>query len=157
MNRIAIAIGLLLIWTGLSFAAGWAWRGDRAEAATAKRDTADVTAVVEAVQDARTTEHTQAEKLADIGDEHEVKRGDAAGVPASVVADLQSGALQLRDELAGCATDRLSGATAAAIERDAANQLRGQIAGAVVQVGRDADDLASACRAVIWADREGSK
>lgn len=154
MNRIAIAIGLLVIWTGLSFAAGWAWRGDRAEAATANRDKADITAVVEAVQDARTTEHARADTMADIGDKHEVKRSDAAGVPASVVADLQSGALQLRDELAGCATDRLSSAAAATLERDAADQLRGQIAGAVVQVGRDADDIAAACQAVIRADRE---
>ena len=157
MNRLAIAIIAFVVWTGLSFWAGREWRDRSADLTAAERDKADITAVVEAVQDARTTEHTRADRMADIGDEHEVKRGDAAGVPASVVADLQSGALQLRDELAGCATDRLSGATAAAIERDAANQLRGQIAGAVVQVGRDADDLASACRAVIWADREGSK
>ena len=31
MNRIAIAIGLLVVWTGLAFAAGWVWRSDRAD------------------------------------------------------------------------------------------------------------------------------
>lgn len=153
MNRIAIAIGLLVIWTGLSFAAGWAWRADRADLTSAKRDKADVTAVVEAVQDARTTEHTQSEKLADIGSKHEEDRRDAAGVPDAVAASMQSGDLRLRDELAGCATDRLSGAAAATLERDAAAQLRGQIAGAIVQVGVDADDHVNASHAVIWADR----
>ena len=31
MNRILVAIVALVIWTGLAFAAGWAWRGDRAD------------------------------------------------------------------------------------------------------------------------------
>lgn len=154
MNRIAIAIGLLVIWTGIAFGAGWAWRADRADLTSAKRDKADITAVVEAVEDARATEHTQAGKLAEIGAKHEEDRRDAQSVPGAVAAAVQSGALQLRDELAGCATDRLSGAAAATLERDASAQLRGEIAGAVVQVGRDADDHANACRAVVAADRE---
>ena len=154
MNRLAIAIIAFVVWTGLSFWAGREWRDRSADLTAAERDKADATAVTEAVQDARQAEHTQAGKLADIGAKHEEDRRDAAGVPDAVVADLQSGALQLRDELAGCATDRLSGATAAAIERDAAAQLRGEIAGAVVQVGVDADNHVNSSHAVIWADRE---
>lgn len=155
MNRILIAVLTFVAWTGFAVGAGWLWRGDRAEAATAKRDTADATAVVEAVQDARAIEHTQAGKLADIGDRHEDDRRDAAGVPGAVVADLQSGDLRLRDELAGCATDRLSSAAASAIQRDEDARLRAEIAGLVVQVGRDADDQTRACQAIVMADRAG--
>ena len=153
MNRIAIAIGLLVIWTGLSFAAGWAWRGDRADLTAAKRDAADVTAVVAAVQDARTTEHRQADKLADIGSKHEEDRRAAQGVPAAVVADLRSGVVRLRDDLATCHTDRLSSASASAVERGQVAELRAEVAGALVAVGRDADDHVNACRAVVAADR----
>ena len=35
MNRILVAILALVIWTGLAFAAGCAWRGDRADLSAA--------------------------------------------------------------------------------------------------------------------------
>lgn len=154
MNRILVAIVALVIWTGLAFAAGWAWRADRADLSEVKRDTADATAVVEAVQDARQTEHTQADKMADIGAKHEEDRRDAQSLPATVAAAVRSGDLRLRDELPSCATDRLSIAAASAVERDEAARVRSEIAGLVVQVGRDADDHVNACQAVIQADRE---
>ena len=154
MNRIAIAIGLLVIWTGLSFAAGWAWRGDRADLTAAKRDAADVTAVVAAVQDARTTEHRQADRMADIGAKHEEDRRDAQSVPAVVVADLRSGAVELQPQWAGCATDRLAASVASALELDALARLREQDAGRLVQIGREADDHVRGLQAVILADRE---
>ena len=154
MNRILIAVLTFVVWTGFAVGAGWLWRGDRAEGATAKRDKADATAVVQAVQDARAIEHTKVEKSAAIGDKHEQDRSDAQSVPGAVVADLQSGALELRKELAGCATDRVSLTAAATLERDEAARLRNEIAGAVVQVGKDADDHVNASHAVIRADRE---
>lgn len=154
MNRTIAIVVAFVIWTGLAFGAGWAWRADRADLATVKRDKADVTAVVEAVQDARATEHTQAEKMADIGAKHEEDRRDAASVPGAVAAAVQSGDLRLRDELAGCATDRLSSAAASAVQRGEEARLRGEIAGLVVQVGRDADDHVNSSHAVILADRE---
>ena len=153
MNRIAIAVGLLVIWTALAVAAGWSWRADRAEATSSKRDTADATAVTAAVQDARATEHTQAGRLADIGAKHEEDRRDAESVPAAVVAELQSGDLQLRKHWAACETSRLSDASAAAREFDALAELRRKDQGDLVRVGHDANDLARGLQAVITTDR----
>lgn len=153
MNRILIAVVAFVIWTGLAFAAGWAWRADRADLASAKRDKADVAAVVEAVQDARATEHTQADKMADIGAKHEEDRRDAAGVPDAVVADLRAGVVRLRNDLATCHTDRLSQASAGAVERNATAQLRAEVAGAAIGIGADADAQLRACQAIVKSDR----
>jgi len=156
MNRILIVVLTFVVWTGLAVGAGWLWRGDRAEAATAKRDTADATAVTEAVQDARATEHTQAGKLADIGETHEKDRNAAEAVPDAVVADLHAGNLRLRQQWQACDADRVSGAAAAATQRHAAAVSREADFGNLVRVGRDADDQLRACQAVVLADREAS-
>jgi hypothetical protein len=110
-------------------------------------------AAVTQVNQARATEHTQAAALADIGAKHEEDRRTAEAVPDAVVADLRAGNLQLRNDLATCSTQQLSNAVAGAIERDAGAQLRAEVAGDLVQVGRDADDQLRACQAVIAADR----
>ncbi|MEN5317756.1 lysis system i-spanin subunit Rz [[Pseudomonas] hibiscicola] len=138
----------------MGFAAGWVWRGDRAEGNEARQQASISAAQVEQVNGARATERAQAEELAAIGAKHEEDRTAAATVPAAVVADLRAGRLQLRDDLATCNTARLSEAVAAAIERDQAAQLREEVAGALVQIGRDADDHVRACQAVIAADRQ---
>lgn len=154
MNRILAAVLAFAVWSALMFAAGWAWRADRADGAqaSAERDTAQ--AQVAAEQGARTTEHAAAADLAAIGTQHEEDRVDAETVPAAVAADLRAGNLRLRNDLATCHTARLSGAVAGAVERDATAQLREEVAGALVRIGRDADDQLRACQAVILADRQ---
>ncbi|USJ00869.1 lysis system i-spanin subunit Rz [Xanthomonas prunicola] len=147
--KLAIAVGLL----ALSFWAGWTWRGDRAETAVATSKAATGKQALQVEQAARAVEHKQAEVLADIGAKHENDRQAAQAVPDAVVADLRSGVLQLRNDLATCSTDLLSRSVTGAIERDAHAQLRGEVAGAFVQVGRDADDQVDACQAVVAADR----
>lgn len=154
MNRILIAVATFVLWTGLAFAAGWIWRADRADLSIAKRDKADASAVVEAVQDARHTEHTQADKMAEIGAKHEDDRRVAESVPDAVAADLRAGTLRLRNDLATCHTDRLSEASAGAVERAQVAELRAEVAGNLIAVGRDADDQLRACQAVVTADRE---
>ncbi|MDU1661329.1 MAG: lysis system i-spanin subunit Rz [Stenotrophomonas maltophilia] len=109
--------------------------------------------MAEQVNRTRAVEHRQADSLATIGAKHEEDRTAAATVPAAVVADLRAGRLQLRDDLATCNTARLSEAVAGAVERDAHAQLRAEVAGDLVQIGRDADDQIRACQAVIAADR----
>uniref|UniRef100_UPI00204003C7 hypothetical protein n=1 Tax=Enterobacter hormaechei TaxID=158836 RepID=UPI00204003C7 len=99
------------------------------------------------------TEHNQAEALATIGAKHEEDRAAATAVPAAVAAGVRDGSLQLRDDLANCNTARLSEAVAGAVERDAHAELRAEVAGAAVQIGRDADDHVRASQAVIRADR----
>lgn len=154
MNRIAAAVAAFALWSAAMFGAGWAWRGDRAEGREADQRAAGAEAVAAQVNQTRATEHTQAETLAAIGAKHEEDRTAAAAVPAAVVAGVRDGSLQLRDDLATCNTARLSQAVAGTIERDQAAQLRAEVAGALVQIGRDADDHVRACQAVIRADRE---
>ncbi|KKW48813.1 hypothetical protein [Xanthomonas citri] len=153
MNRIAIALIAALAWSGAMFGAGWTWRGDRAEGATSEQKAGDALGALAGEQAARSTEHKQAEVLAAIGAKHEEDRQAAQAVPDAVVADLRSGALKLRDGWASCETQRLTEASAGAAERDAAAERRDEFAGAVVRVGRDADDQLRACQAVVAADR----
>lgn len=154
MNRITIAVAAFGLWSAAMFGAGWAWRGDRAEGREADLRASGAETVVDQVNQTRATEHAQAEALATIGAKHEEDRAAAEAVPAAVVADLRGGRLQLRDDLATCNTARLSEAVAGAVERDQAAQLRAEVAGALVQIGRDADDHVRACQAVIAADRQ---
>jgi len=153
MNRAAIAVLAFIVWSAVAFGAGWAWRGDRAEGAESRQQAGASAAQVQQVNQTRATEHNQAAALATIGAKHEEDRTAAEAVPAAVVADLRTGSLQLRDDLATCSTSLLSQAVAGTIERDAHAELRAEVAGAVVQVGRDADDHVRASQAVIAADR----
>lgn len=154
MSRAAIYIAIFAGWTVLAFWAGREWRDRSCEIAESQQQTASAQAEATAQADARAIEHKQAETLATIGETHEQDRQAAASVPAAVVADLRAGNLRLRNEWAGCETQRLSDATAATLERDALAASRDNLAGAVVRAGRDADDQLRACQAVIRADRE---
>lgn len=93
--------------------------------------------------------------MADIGAKHEQDREAAKAVPDAVVAGLRAGNVRLRNEWQGCEAQRLSDAAASASERDALAASRDALAGAVIRVGRDADDQLRACQAVVQADRGG--
>lgn len=153
MNRITIYLLVFIAWSAGMFGAGWAWRGDRAETWEAQQQASTSAGQVQQLTETRAAEHSQAETLATIGAKHEEDRTAATAVPAVVVAGVRDGSLQLRDDLATCNTARLSQAVAGTIERDAHAELRAEVAGAVVQVGRDADDHVRASQAVIAADR----
>ncbi|NED64186.1 hypothetical protein G3I15_24935 [Streptomyces sp. SID10244] len=157
MNRIAIAVAAFALWSAAMFGAGWAWRGDRAEGKDADQRAAGAEAVAAQVNQTRATEHAQAETLAAIGAKHEEDRTAATAVPAAVATGVRDGSLQLRDDLATCRTSLLSQAVAGAVERDAHAELRAEVAGALVQIGRDADDHVSACQAVIRAYERGAQ
>lgn len=154
MNRLVIAGAAFVLWSGAMVGVGWAWRDDRAEGAEARQQASTSSAQVQQLNRTRATEHAQAETLATIGAKHEEDRTAAATLPAAVVADLRAGRLQLRDDLATCSTSLLSQAVAGAVERDAHAELRAEVAGAAVQIGRDADDHVRASQAVIAADRQ---
>lgn len=153
MNRTVIVVLVFVAWSAGMFGAGWAWRGDRADGAEARQQASASAAVVEQVNQTRATEHTQADQLAAIGAKHEEARAAAPAVADAVVADLRSGALRLRNDLAACHTDLLSQTAAGALERDAATKRREEFAGRVVRIGRDADDQLRSCQAIIAADR----
>ncbi|WP_288431812.1 lysis system i-spanin subunit Rz [uncultured Stenotrophomonas sp.] len=153
MNRITIYLLVFIAWSAGMFGVGWAWRGDRAETWEAQQQASTSAGQVQQLTETRAAEHSQAETLATIGAKHEEDRTAAETVPAAVAAGVRDGSLQLRDDLATCNTARLSEAAAGAVERDEAAQLRAEVAGALVQIGRDADDHVRACQAVIDADR----
>lgn len=153
MNRTLFVLVGLLVWTALVFFVAWSWRGSQAEVSASGAIAAAATAEVAQVNEARGIEHTQAVALATIGDTHEKDRAAAPALADAVVADLRSGALRLRNDLAACHTDLLSQTAAGTLERDAATQRREEFAGRVVRIGRDADDQLRACQAVIQADR----
>jgi len=153
VNRLALYLLVFVAWSAGMLAAGWAWRGDRAETEEARQEASTSAGQVQQLTETRAVEHSQAESLATIGAKHEEDRLAATAVPAAVAAGVRDGSLQLRDDLATCNTARLSQAAAGAVERDQAAQLRAEVAGALVQIGRDADDHVRACQAVIEADR----
>ena len=140
----------------LALALGWSlWRAEvhkgDANAATRRAELAE--AVADTLAEAIDAERAKAAELAEIGNQLEEKRTHAETVPAAVAADLRAGNIRLRREWQGCETQRLSDATAAAIERDALAASRDEAAGRIVRIGRDADDQLRACQAVILADR----
>ena len=137
----------------LAFWAGWEWRDRSADLGVARVERDTARAEVGAHAAARAVERTNADTLSAIGETHEQARAAAEAVPDAVVADLRAGVLQLRNDLATCHTARLSEAVAGSVERDAPAELRAEVAGALVRVGRDADDQLAACQAVIRADR----
>ena len=147
MIRAYVAAAALL--AGLSFWAGWEWRDRSADLAESRKEVAESRAETAAHVAARTAEHEQADKLAAIGAKHEEDRAAAPSVADAVVAGVRSGDIRLRDGWASCETQRLSEASAAAIERDAATERRAEFAAAVVRVGAEADSQLAACQAVV--------
>lgn len=146
-------IGAFVLWTMIVFAVGFEWRDRSCDLAVAKDEANAARATVQAHVDVRHAERIQAESMAKIGEEHEQDRREAEAVPDAVVAELRAGTLRLRNDLATCHTARLSEAAASASQRDENAQLRAEIAGDLVRVGRDADDQIRACQAVVAADR----
>lgn len=148
---------LLVAVLGLALALGWSlWRAEvhkgDAEAANTRATQAEQAA--EDALNTLTAERAAAVKLDTIGEKHEEDRRDAESVPGAVDAALRAGTLQLRKQWAACETSLLSATAASAAERDALAELRRKDQGDLVRVGRDADDHARACQAVIRADRE---
>ena len=147
MTRAHILAGLLLFLAGCLL--GREWRDRSADLAESRQAAKQALAETKAVESARETEHEQADKLAAIGAKHEEDRAAATSVADAVVAGVRSGDLRLRDGWASCETQRLSEASAAAIERDAATERRAEFAAAVVRVGAEADSQLAACQAVV--------
>lgn len=154
MVRALIAtVALLLVLLLIAIAAALLYRGNALDAqardATAQQRMVTLESQLQNERSARDIEHTQAKAMAQIGDEHEHDREASASIPAAVVADVHSGNLRLRNDLATCHTARLSEAVSGAVERDASAQLRAEVAGDFVRVGRDADKHVRSCQRVI--------
>lgn len=152
MARVLAAALVLAVIAALWFRTDAVAAGARADRATERADTAEASLRNERA--ARAAENEAAEALAGIGADHEEDRRNAEAVPAAVAADLRAGVVRLRHDLATCHTGRLSDAATAIGERDAVAELRAEVAGDLVRIGRDADDHVRACQAVIAQYRE---
>lgn len=153
IRTLTATVALLLVLLLVAIAAALLYRGNALDAqasdAKAQQHVTSLQSQLESERSARDTEHTQAKAMAQIGDEHETERETSASIPAAVVAGVHSGDLRLRKDLATCHTARLSQAVTGAIERDASAQLRAEVAGDLVRVGRDANKHVHACQRVI--------
>jgi len=153
LTRLQIILAVWLLSLLASFWAGREWRDRSADLAETRTELKQSKAETKAVEQARSVEHQKNERLHEIGAAYEAKRSENESLPSTVAGAIRDGSLQLRDDLATCHTQLLSEATASAIQRDEAAQLRAEVAGALVQVGADADDQLRACQAVVLADR----
>lgn len=148
---------LAVVWLLSLLAALWVgreWRDRSCELEISAGALNALKADKQAVEQARSVEHQQNERLHEIGTQYEAKRSENESLPSTVVAQLNDGTLQLRKQWAACETSRLSDATAAAIERDALAELRRKDQGDLVRVGREANDQVRACQAVVVEDRK---
>lgn len=137
MNRIAIAVIAALVWSGAMFGAGWAWRGDRAEAAVATGEAATGKQALQIVQAARATEHKQAAATQGAADSATTREdkidADYDARIAAAIAGRDSELGRVRRLWAGCETDRLSGGAAAAAEAAEQDRLRRASAARIVR------------------------
>lgn len=152
MTRIYAAAALLLM--ALSFAAGWSWRGSRAEAASNKAALSQAKEETAAQQDARANEHASAERANEIAESYERGKQDAQVTSDRTAADLRAGNIKLRNAWAGCETQRLSDATASASRIDASADDRAASASRIVRAAAEADAQIRGLQALVSADRE---
>lgn len=152
MTRIYAVATLLLM--ALSFAAGWSWRGTRADAESNKAAMAQSKAETSAQADARAAEHASAARANEIAESYERGRQDAQDTASRIAADLRSGNIKLRDAWAGCETQRLSDATASASRVDAGADDRAASASRIVRAAAEADAQIRGLQAIVKADRE---
>lgn len=152
MTRIYAIAALLLM--GLSFIAGWSWRGSRADAASSKTALSQSKAETEAQEEARITEHANAQRTNEIAESYERGKQDAQATSDRVAADLRAGNLKLRNEWAGCETQRLSDASASASRIDAGADDRAASASRIVRAAAEADAQIRGLQALVIADRD---
>ena len=152
MTRIYAASALLLM--ALSFAAGWSWRGSRADAASNKAALSQAKAETVAQQGAREAEHASAARANEIAESYERGKQDAQDTASRTAADLRAGNIKLRNEWAGCETQRLSDAAASASRIDAGADDRAASASRIVRAAAEADAQIRGLQALVKADRE---
>ena len=147
----ALVLLALLAWAGHGlYRAGYNAANMRAEKVIGEFAKAEA----EAQAKAREAEQDASKRVAAIAEQHEQDKRDAQSAADRLAADLRAGNVRLRDEWAGCATDRLSGAAASAAELDAARKLQAESLKRIAAITGEADAKERALQAVVRADRE---
>lgn len=149
---IRVLLAALLLAAGII--AVQAMRMHRAELTIAHLQTSAEQARAEAQTAARKAEHTIAIAHARAAEEYERGKEHAKVEADRVVADLNAGAIRLRNHWASCETQRLSDIAATAAEPDAAEQHRRESASRIVRAAAECDAQVAGLQAVVLADRE---
>lgn len=147
--RVAAAVlAALLISLALAFVYRLGGANARADLAEYKAQVAEQR--TKAAEAARATERKHAQELAAIAEQYERDKKAADEAQRKLVSDLRAGTVRLRKEWRGCET----GAAATASQLDAETRAREAAAGAVIRVGRDADDQIRRLQDIVRKDRE---
>lgn len=131
----------------------------KAQLAQVQRDYANerltlATNAAEAESRARKADQDKAVALAAIADQHEQDKTHAQHDQDQLVADLRSGAVQLRDQWATCrATSEVLVASGSS-RPDAAARDREESVGRIIRAARDADDTIRALQATLTKERQ---
>lgn len=151
-----LLIAALLFGAGYHFGAlSGAVRAAEAEKAlaNAQRDMAQQETLAET--QARAKERRDVERLAEIEEQHEEERREIEAASNRTIADLESGAIKLRQHWQGCeATSRVSGAAAGSVIADGGHQIRRESASRIIAAADEADAHVRALQRVIQSDRE---
>lgn len=147
---LAIALGLQVL-ANHDIRSGW----DKDKLAWAEQTAEQAQAVIEAQQAARAKEQASQAQLTAIAAKFEQEKANAQAEQARVVADLESGAVRLRQQWRGCqATANLSGAAASGAQPDPADRLRAASVGRVLGAVRELQAQRDALIDVVEADRK---
>ena len=165
-----IIIGILVLWAASLFGAGY-WQnqaGHTAERvawqAKDNKELSDANAqILKLNNEARATEHTHAEQLANIATSYEQERQNEITAKDVLIAKLRAGSVQLHDPYAssvqasGCATSTIA-AGAGRGDAQAGSELSEQLGEFLISEASRADKVVTqlqACQAVVQSDRSG--
>jgi hypothetical protein len=130
-----------------------------AKLATVQRDYSKerltlATNAAEAESRARKADQDKALALNAIAEQHEQDKTHAQHDQDQLVADLRSGAVQLRDQWATCRATSEVLVAAGSSRPDAAARDREESVGRIIRAARDADDTIRALQAALTKERE---
>lgn len=126
----------------------------RAAVVMSQHIAADATAFAEATRKAHETEVLLTIAQLEVSQAYEKGREDAEVQGKRVADDLRSGALRLQQRWAGCETQLLSTASAAASQPDAAGWDRSESAGRIVRAAKQCDAQVEGLQQLLKTERE---
>ena len=135
----SLYIGAALLALNLILGAGWYTEHAAHKVTKTEHRLQQAKAAQDFAEQARAKEREWAGKYAAAERKHQQELTDAAEKGERVAADLRRGQLRLRDEWAGCETDRLSQTAAAAARADDLARLREQGASDLVRLAAECD------------------
>lgn len=154
MNAVAALLVVAVVAGGVGYWQGSEHAKTSADLVMAKHLAADREAEADHKDKVRQLEQILAAAQADVSEAYEKGKKDAEATGAAVTADLRAGNLRLQQRWAGCETQRLSDAAAAAGELDAAARDREESAGRIVRAAAQCDAQVRGLQELLILERE---